>query len=134
MARHTWPAKVARAIPLVAWLADRFAAVARWRSGPLPVGLLLLLPVAVLIDVLDIFDETLPVVGTVGTFLLETAFVLGLTGRPTWALGLAGVDIIPGLDAFLPIATLTVLRELARAGWRDAPGGPVVDGVVVDRS
>lgn len=113
-------------------LAGLFRRFAQWRVGRLPAGLLALLPVAVLLDLFDVLDEfALGPVGMAVSFVAEAAFLLGVTGRPTYSLGFAGVDLIPGLD-LIPFATLAVLAEIGRA-WREDPGvvrtpdGPVID-------
>lgn len=115
-------------------LAELIARVARIRHGRLPTGLLALLPVAIFLDIvdspLDLFGGPL----TMGiAFLLETAFLLGLTGSPGYAFLFSGVDLIPGVD-LVPFATLTLIREIAKAwrgdGFRDrvtVNGGPIID-------
>lgn len=131
--RRTIPERIARSVPGVTALAALFARVARARVGRVRVGLLALLPVAVLIDLLDVGDELLGgPIGMALSFIVETAFVLGLTGRPSWALGGAGWDLLPVLDV-LPVATITVLVELLRdvapeeGAERHRPTGPVID-------
>lgn len=111
-------------IPGVARLAAFFA---RLRSTP--GGFLVLLPIAIALDVFDVVDElALGPVGMAIAFVVESAFLLGVTGRSSYALALAGIDLVPGLDV-LPLATIALVREYLRAG-RDAPagvGGPVID-------
>lgn len=135
--RRVVPDHVAERIPGVAALAGVVRKVAGWKLGRLPVGLLALLPVAALLDLFDVGDEL--VGGPVGialSFVAETAFVLGITGRPSYALGWAGFDLIPGLD-LVPVATITLVREISRA-WREgdlarpAPGNFVPTGPVID--
>ena len=124
---------LAAKIPGVASLARLFARLADMRAGRVPVGLLALLPVALFLDLFDVADEL--VVGPVGmalSFVLETAFILGLTGRTSYALGFAGIDLIPGVDV-IPFATLTLVKAIADAWNEDAPqgagrpNGPVID-------
>lgn len=120
-------------IPGFTALVSTFQRIAAVRAGRLPVGLLALLPVALFLDFFDMADELFAgPVGMLLSFALESAFVLGVTGRPTYALGFAGVDLIPGVD-IIPFATIALVRELARA-WNEAPdvrqaraGGPVID-------
>lgn len=114
-------------------LAALVGRIASLRVGRAPVGLFALLPVALLLDALDAADELfLGPVGMALSFVLETAFVLGLTGRSSYALGFAGIDLVPGVD-IIPFATIALVRELARA-WNEAPDarraradGPVID-------
>lgn len=122
-------------IPGFSALAALFARVASVRAGRVPVGLLALLPVALFLDFFDAADELFAgPVGMFVSFALESAFVLGVTGRPTYALGFAGIDLIPGVD-LIPFATIAVVRELARAWNEGAPTaarrsrveGPVID-------
>lgn len=130
---RTAPAPFAARIPGVAALADLIRRIASLRVGRAPVGLFALLPVALFLDALDVADEFL--VGPVGmalSFVLETAFVLGLTGRSAYALGFAGIDLVPGVDV-IPFATLTVVMRIAdalkddEAAGRARPSGPVID-------
>jgi hypothetical protein len=131
--RRTLDHTLASRIPGVAALARLFQGLANVRAGRVPVGLLALLPVAIFLDLFDVADEL--VVGPVGmalSFVLETAFVLGLTGRTSYALGFAGIDLIPGVDV-IPFATLTLLKSIADA-WNETgeerrvrPDGPVID-------
>lgn len=121
---------VARRIPGVSDLADLVRRIADIRTGGRPTGLLLLLPVALFLDLFDAADELGGPVGMGLSFVLETAFLLGLTGRPGYAFGFAGIDLIPGVD-LVPFATITLLREI-RAAWREDtvvynPHGRVVD-------
>lgn len=131
---RTLPPTFAHKVPGVAHLARLVERLARVRVGRMPVGLLALLPVAVLLDLLDVGDELL--LGPVGmalSFVLETAFVLGVTGRPGYALGFAGIDLVPGLDV-IPFATLTLVKAIADA-WNEpgpAPGGTPPHGPVLD--
>lgn len=109
---------------LVGW----FARVAAIRHGRTPTGLLVLVPVALAIDLIDSpLDLLGGPVSMALAFILESAFVLGITGRPRYALASAGIDLIPGID-LVPFATLTLVREIVRA-WRrsDAPSGTVID-------
>jgi hypothetical protein len=120
-------------IPGVGQLADLVARVAAIRQGRVPVGLIGLLPVALF---LDLVDSPLDILGGPFTmaiaFVLEAAFLMGITGQTSYSLLFAGVDLVPGLD-LIPFATLTLLREIGRA-WRE--GGfraPVnLDGAVID--
>lgn len=121
---------VARRIPGVSQLADLVRRVADIRAGGRPVGLLMLLPAAVLLDVFDFADELGGPVGMGASFVLETAFLLGLTGRASYAFGFAGMDLVPGVDV-IPFATITLVREIAAAWHEDRvvyhPEGRVVD-------
>lgn len=117
------PDPLATRIPGVSALAALFAKLARLRVGRVPVGLLALLPVSLFIDLFDVADElALGPVGMGLSFVLEAAFLLGLTGRASYAIGLAGVDLIPFVDT-LPFATITLVREIV-AAWRAGPEGP----------
>lgn len=124
----------AERIPVVGSLASLLRKLAALRAGRVPIGLLTLLPVALLLDFFDAGDELL--LGPIGmgtSFLLESAFLLAVTGRPTYALGFAGLDLIPFVDV-IPFATITLAREIVRA-WNeppserapDRPQGPVID-------
>lgn len=120
-------------IPGVRALAALFERLARLRVGRVPVGLLALVPVALAIDLLDVPDELLG--GPVGmgvSFFLEAAFLLALTGRPGYAIGLAGIDLVPLLDT-LPLATIMLVRAILRA-WATEPPRPEppVQGPVID--
>lgn len=129
MVRRVLRPSLAHRIPFVAPLAALVARLAELRVGRLPVGLLLLLPVAVALDIFDTFDElALGPVGMAASFLVETAFVLGLTGRAGYAVGFATFDLIPGLDV-VPVATLTLVSRIGAALREDAPArsGPVID-------
>jgi hypothetical protein len=131
--RRTLDHTLASKVPGVAALAAFFQRLADLRAGRVPVGLLALLPVALFLDLFDVADELF--VGPVGmalSFVLETAFVLGLTGRTSYALGFAGIDLIPGVDV-IPFATLTLVKAIADA-WKEGepegrvrPEGPVID-------
>lgn len=130
--RNRLHGSLAAKLPFVGALARWFGDVASRRAGRLPVGLLSLLPVAILIDVFDAMDElALGPVGMLVSFVLESAFLLGVTGRVGYSFGLSAVDLVPGLDV-LPMATLTLLAEAARA-WsgedepKARPTGPVID-------
>lgn len=131
MARRILRPSLANRIPLVGPLAALIGRLAELRVGRAPVGLLLLLPLAILLDVFDTFDElALGPVGMGASFLLETAFVLGVTGRPGYALGFAAVDLVPGIDV-IPVATLTLLARIFAGvrgdGDQVRPDGPVID-------
>jgi hypothetical protein len=124
---------IARRLPGVAALARLFDRLAMHRVGRVPLGLIMLLPVALLLDVFDAADELfLGPVGVALSFIAESAFLLALTGSAVPALGFAALDLIPFVD-IIPFATLTLLREIARAWREDTPppyapgGGPVVD-------
>ena len=131
--RRTLDHTLASKVPGVAALARLFQRLADVRAGRVPVGLLALLPVALFLDLFDVADEL--VLGPVGmalSFVLETAFVLGLTGRTSYALGFAGIDLIPGVDV-IPFATLTLVKAIADA-WNEGAEerrvprqGPVID-------
>lgn len=120
-----WSTRVLQALPGFGSLTGWFARVAAYRSGRLPLGLIALLPVALLIDLFDVGDELL--LGPVGmgfSFVLESAFILGVTGKPSYAFGFAGIDLVPGLDT-LPLATLALVARIATAwGAPDATGEP----------
>lgn len=130
--RRTLDDSLAAKVPGVAALARLFQRLSDVRAGRVPVGLLALLPVALLLDLFDVADElVLGPVGVALSFVLETAFVLGLTGRTSYALGFAGVDLIPGVDV-IPFATLTLVKAIADAWGGDErasarPEGPVID-------
>lgn len=113
-----------RFIPGLSFVAGLVARVAAIRAGKVPLGLLLLLPVAIMIDVFDFGDEFFfGPVGMAISFAVETAFVLGVSGRPGYAFGFAGIDLIPGVDV-IPFATLTVLREFVLA-WKHRDDGVI---------
>lgn len=121
--RSKFDGSVAARIPGVSALATMFHRIADMRLGRIPIGLVALLPVALLIDLFDIADElALGPVGVGLSFLLETAFLLGLTGRASYALGFAGLDLIPVVDT-LPWATITLVREIL-ANWNSPAQGP----------
>lgn len=120
-------------LPFVGGLARLIESVAKRRMGPIPTGLLALLPVAILLDVFDAADELAPGVGAIVSFVVETAFLLGVTGRTGYALGLSAVDLVPGVD-ILPMATLTLLAEIGRQ-WGDpdrGPAAPPPSGPIID--
>lgn len=115
-------------------LAAFFQRLAKLRVGRVPVGLLGLLPIALAIDLFDVGDELAG--GPLGmglSFVLESAFLLAITGRPAYAIGLAGFDLLPIVDV-LPLATITLVREIVRA-WSARPAptpetppqGPIID-------
>ncbi|HWG92082.1 MAG TPA: hypothetical protein VNZ52_14630 [Candidatus Thermoplasmatota archaeon] len=120
-------------IPGWSALTRTFENLAQRRVGPHPVGLLTLVPVAVAIDIFDFLDEGLPVVGTVASFFVQTAYLTAVTGKPTAALGFSAIDLIPGLD-IIPMATIATVRQIL-AAYREAPReagvsrptGPVID-------
>lgn len=112
---RTLPPTFAEKVPGVSSLARLVRSVAQARAGRVPVGLLALLPVALLLDLFDFGDElAFGPVGMAISFVLETAFVLGVTGRPAYALGFAGIDLVPGLDV-IPFATLTLIKAISDA-------------------
>ena len=120
-------------IPGVGALAGFFGRIASLRWGRVPIGLVALLPVAVLIDVFDALDELAGgPLGMGASFLVEAAFLLGLTGRASYALAFAGLDLIPFVDV-LPWATITLVRriiaELTRVPDEQTapPTGPIID-------
>lgn len=131
--RNRLDGSLAAKLPFVGALARWFASVASRRAGRVPIGLLSLLPVALLLDLFDAADElALGPVGMLASFVLESAFLLGVTGRTGYSFGLSAVDLVPGLD-LLPMATLTLLAEAARV-WNEGsedgkarPAGPVID-------
>ncbi|HEX2022020.1 MAG TPA: hypothetical protein VHH36_04860, partial [Candidatus Thermoplasmatota archaeon] len=71
---------VASKLPGVGAIASFIESIARIRAGRVPAGLLLLLPVAVLLDVFDAADELATPVGMALSFVLESAFLLAITG------------------------------------------------------
>lgn len=131
--RRTLHDSLASKVPGVAALARVIQSLSNVRAGRLPVGLLALLPVALFLDLFDVADElAFGPVGMALSFVLETAFVLGLTGRTSYALGFAGFDLLPGVDV-IPFATLTLVKAIADA-WNEGaqpgrvrPEGPVID-------
>lgn len=119
-------------MPFVGRLAAWFERVAARRWGRVPIGLVGLLPLAILIDVFDAADELFGgPIGIAASFLVESAYLLALTGSVAPSLAFAAIDLIPFVDV-LPIATIVTLREIARA-WgdeprgREGPRGPVID-------
>lgn len=131
--RRAFLGSFAERIPGVAALGRVFARIAKLRVGRVPIGLVALIPVALFIDLFDAGDEL--VGGPVGmgvSFLVESAFLLGLTGRAGYAIGLAGFDLLPIVDV-IPWATITLVREIVVA-WREpardaapATPGPIID-------
>lgn len=134
--RRDFDATVASRIPGVAGLAGAFDRLANVRHGRIPVGLLALIPVALIIDLFDAADElALGPIGMGLSFILESAFLLGLTGRASYAFGFAAIDLIPLVD-LLPLATITLAREIGRAWAKPRqptkdrttpPRGPIID-------
>jgi hypothetical protein len=124
---RSWAAR----IPGVRALAAVFERLAQLRVGRVPIGLLALVPVALFIDLFDVGDEL--VGGPLGvglSFFVETAFLLGLTGRATYALGAGLFDLLPVFDV-VPWATITLVREIVRE-WsvpeaNAMPTGPIID-------
>ncbi len=131
--RSRFDGSVAARIPGVSGLAALFRRIADMRLGRVPIGLVALLPVALLIDLFDVADElALGPVGVVLSFILESAFLLGLTGRASYALAFAGLDLIPVVDT-LPWATITLVRQIL-ANW-NAPApmpAPPATGPIID--
>lgn len=132
--RRAFEGSFAERIPGVASLARVFQRLAAFRIGRVPVGLLALLPISIFLDFFDVADELVGGPLGMGTsFLLESAFLLGLTGRATYAFAFAGIDLLPVIDV-VPFATITLVREIVRA-WSDdprphapvRPEGPVID-------
>lgn len=119
-------------IPGVGQLADLIARVARVRQGRVPIGLLALLPVSIFLDVFDFLDVFGGPVTMGLAFILEAAFLMGITGQTSYSLLFAGIDIIPGVD-LIPFATLTLLKEISRA-WNEGEfRAPVsFEGAVID--
>lgn len=129
--RRTFREGVLRRVPGANALVAFFARLAAHRRGGIPVGLLALLPVALVIDLVDFADELGGPLGMALAFVLEGAFLLGVTGRTGYAFGFAGMDLVPGIDV-IPFATITLLAEIARA-WGRAPATQApVAGRVVD--
>lgn len=131
--RRAFLGSFAERIPGVATLGRGFARIAKLRLGRVPIGLVALIPVALFIDLFDAGDEL--VGGPIGmgvSFLVESAFLLGLTGRAGYAIGLAGFDLLPIVDV-IPWATITLVREILVA-WREPDAGsasptrgPIID-------
>lgn len=119
-------------IPGVSALAELIQRVARVRQGRIPVGLLGLLPVAIFLDAFDFLDVFGGPVTMGLAFILEAAFLMGITGTTSYSLLFAGIDLIPGVD-IIPFATLTLVKEIARA-WKEGEfRAPVhLDGAVID--
>ena len=119
-------------IPIVGSLAAAFRKLAQWRVGRAPVGLIALLPVALFLDLFDVADEFAGgPLGMGASFVLESAFLLAVTGKPTYALGFAGIDLLPVIDV-IPFATITLVREIVHA-WNEEPASPVrPNGPVID--
>ena len=131
--KRVFDGSFAERIPGVAALARVFRALAAKRAGRVPIGLVALLPVALFIDLFDVGDEL--VAGPLGvglSFLIESAFLLGLTGRAAYAIGFAGIDLIPFVDT-IPFATITLAIKIVQAtkappdGSPSRPEGPVID-------
>lgn len=123
---------LAARLPLVGPLARVFSQIAERRAGPVPTGLLALLPVAILLDVFDALDEfALGPIGMGVSFVVESAFLLGLTGRAGYSFGLSAVDLVPGLD-IVPMATLTLLREIGASWGRPERGPAGATGPIID--
>jgi hypothetical protein len=124
--------KIAK-IPGISSLAEIIQRIARIRHGRVPTGLIMLLPLSLFIDIVDSPIDLLGGPFSMGiAFILETAFMLGLTGQTSWALLFSGIDLIPGLD-LIPFATLTLIKEINKA-WREGDfRAPVhLDGAVID--
>lgn len=135
MTRQATPRRAAWAtrIPGVWRLAGTFGRLASWRVGRIPAGLLALLPVALFIDLFDVGDELVfGPLGMAASFVVESAFLLAVTGRASYAIGFAGIDLVPGID-IVPFATITLVVEIARA-WRapEQDGKVHPEGVVID--
>lgn len=130
--RRTMKDTLAAKIPGISWLASLVRRVAQVRVGRAPVGLFALIPVALFLDFVDSpLNLALGPFSMVVAFVLETAFVLGLTGKTGYAIGLSGIDLIPGIDV-VPFATITLGIEIAKA-LRGAPAtGNTGDGPVID--
>lgn len=120
-------------IPGVSALSELVSRIARVRQGRVPIGLIGLVPVAIL---LDLVSSPLDILGGPFTmaiaFVVEAAFLMGITGKTSYSILFAGVDLVPGLD-IIPFATLTLVKEIARA-WREGEfRAPVsLDGAVID--
>lgn len=119
-------------LPVIGQLVGWFSRVAAKRWGRVPIGLVALLPIALLIDLFDAADEL--VLGPVGmgvAFALESAFLLAVTGSAAPAFGLAALDLIPLVDT-IPWATIMLAVRIWRE-WGEAPasrgpdGGRVID-------
>lgn len=132
--RRAFDDGLAARIPGVSALASMFRRIAALRWKGVPIGLVGLLPVALFIDLFDAADEL--VGGPLGialSFIVQAAFLLGLTGRASYALAFAGLDVLPIVDV-MPWATITLVRTIV-AEWsapRDAPEdvkprGPIID-------
>lgn len=112
--RRTMKDRMADKIPGVSWLAMKIRAIAQIRHGRVPTGLIALLPVAVFLDFFDAADVFGGPLAMALSFFLETGFVLGLTGRTSYAFAFAGIDLIPGVD-LIPFATITLVMEIRKA-------------------
>lgn len=113
--------------PLVGW----FSRIAAKRWGRVPIGLVALLPIALLIDAFDAADEL--VLGPLGmgvAFALESAFLLAVTGSAAPAFGLAALDLIPFVDT-IPWATIMLGARIWRE-WAKMSEGPRANGPVID--
>lgn len=133
MARpSSFDGSVASRIPGVATLASAFRRIASARWGRVPIGLVALLPVAIAIDLFDVPDElALGPVGVALSFVIESAFLLALTGRAGYAFGLAGLDLIPFVDV-LPWATITLVRQILAALAQPVEATPPPQGPIID--
>lgn len=118
-------------LPIVGGLAAWFQRIARARAGRVPIGLLAMLPLALAIDAFDAADELfLGPVGMGAAFVLESAFLLAVTGGIAPAFAFAALDLIPFVDT-IPWATILLGREIWRA-WRGGPRGEIPTGPVID--
>lgn len=131
--RHARKASVASRLPIVGALSDAFQRIADLRWGRVPIGLVALLPVAMLIDAFDAVDEIfLGPVGMGAAFAIESAFLLAVTGSAAPAFALAALDLIPFVDT-MPWATIMLTWRILRA-WREPSDAPRTgrDGNVID--
>lgn len=133
MKHRCWLVTFAERVPGVSALAKLFERIASARWGRLPIGLFALLPVALFIDTFDALDELAGgPLGMALSFLVQSAFLLALTGRATLAFGLAGIDLVPVVDV-LPWATIMLIRQIVAEMRRPEPSPrPPVDGPVID--
>ena len=120
-------------LPIVGGLAAWFQRIARARAGRVPIGLIALLPIALAIDAFDAADELfLGPVGMGAAFVVESAFLIAVTGGMAPAFAFAALDLVPLVDT-IPWATILLGREIWRA-WRDGPRDdtPRSAGTVID--
>lgn len=117
--RHARREDAAR-VPLFGTLSMHFTRLAALRWGRVPIGLVALLPVALLIDAFDAVDELfLGPVGMGVAFAVESAFLLAVTGSAAPAFAFAALDLIPVVDT-IPWATIILVWRIWKA-WGEDP-------------